>query len=568
LKQQLSRLEAYLSRHGSDGKGWNDYLHLQELRLQLKTPAKPDAAALLGVLRRFRANYPTLDLPQFAETAAALNDYLHVARTQANADLQSDTDRRLELLAEETAKLTSPPNPESLARITAVVSWLERRWQAGPVVQAIRGRFSHPNLHVRVAGEFVAAASSRAIDETAPVHDNILGTSINGSGRTLGHTHVRLAPRADRAAFDLVIEGVNRSDTVGRNGPAIIFASGVTILKGTKRITLDDRGLHLAATSANAETSSHVDGVASTKCGLMDRIIKKIAWKQIPKQKAEGDCIAAAHAERQFGDRVDAEAAEQIAEANRLFATQFRNPLLRRGEFPKLLELHTDASALHLTVAQETIGKLAAPRPAPEIEGAHAIDVRLHESTIVNLAAGLLAGRTIRQEDVEKQALEVFGKIPEGLHDDEKGPWSITFAQRDPVALKMAGDSVELTVRAEGFTSEGSSLEGMDITVRYALAREGLGFKAVRQGDPEVLPPNHLAGNPIPVRLNSLRALLKERFSKLFPAEFVSPGLKFEGKLAHLGTLPISHLSIDAGWLAIAWRMDVPPATTLAASAP
>lgn len=564
LEKCLDVLERYLGRHGADGRGWGVFLKLADLRTQIQTRSGPNTDLLRASLVKFRADHPTLDMPQFAETAAALDDYLHVARTHASPSLQSDADKRLELLEDELATLTDPPDPQSLMRMGAVVSWLERRWQAPHVVQAYLKRFSHPNLQVRIGADFIAAIASQEIDETAPVRDNILGTSIRGTGRTRGQMKVQPAAHSDGAAFDLVIDGVNLSKTVGTNGPAIIFATGQTELHGVKRITVNNLGLHAGVTSAKAKTASEVNGVATTKCGLMDKLIKRIAWKRIPRDKARGDRIAASHAERQFAERVDSQANGQLLAANRTYLSKIRNPLLRRGEFPKQLVLHTDKDALHVTASLQTTNKLAADRPAPGIDGRHALDVQIHESTIVNLAAGLLGGRTIRQEDVERQAIDLLGEVPPGLQDDEKGPWSITFAERNPVSLQFDDQTVVLTVRADGFTSEGQSLEAMDITLRYAVERKGAGFKAIRQGDPEVVPPNYVQGSPIPIRLNGLRSLLKERFIKLFPAEIDSPGIELKGKLARLGVLPVSHLSIDRGWLAVAIQMNDRPATTIA----
>lgn len=567
LRAKLAELDRYLGRHGADGQGWAAYLELAELRAELKRAASPDTRVLTRVLRRFRTRHKSLDLPRFAETAVALDDYLHRARTRANAELPQEFARRLDFLAEEAAGLTQPPDPARLARIAAVASWLDRRWQAPALVGALQRRYSHPNLHVQVGAEFVAAAADRTVDETLPVVDNILGTSIRGTGRTQARMRVRLEPNANQASFELVVEGTNHSDTVGTNGPAIIYATGETHLHGVKRVSFDENGPHASPTVAQAETDSQVNGVATTKCGIMDRLVKKIAWKRIPKQKAEGDCIAASHAERQFGDHVDLHARGPLAELGRVFSGKFRYPLLRHGEFPKQLRFSTDAESIRIVALHETSGKLAASRPAPAVEGAPHISVRMHESLVNNLAAGLLAGKTIRQADLEEQALDLLGEIPERLQEDDKGPWSITFADRDPITLSLTGGQIAVTVRAVGFSSEGRELEGMDISIRYALALEGTRFRAVRQGEPDVVPPNYVPGEPIPLRLNSLQTLLKDRFNKLFPNEIESNGLAFEGKMAHVGTLALSHLNVEDGWLSAAWMLGKPAETAASLAA-
>src|SRR5262249_39229532 len=155
--------------------------------------------------------------------------------------------------------------------------------------------------------QFLAAGVGRSLDDTAPVRDVILGTSITGTGRTVGKVGVELIPNENQAILETVLTGTNHSNNVGRNGPAVIWSQGTTTLLARKQMIIDAAGVKTQTATASAKTCSQVTGVGSTKCGLMDRIVRRAASKRIPQQKGQSEQIAAQHASQQLVGRMEKE---------------------------------------------------------------------------------------------------------------------------------------------------------------------------------------------------------------------------------------------------------------------
>ena len=110
------------------------------------------------------------------------------------------------------------------------------------------------------------------------------------------------------------MKGMNSSRTVGHNGPAIIYSTSRTSLDGEKRFYIDAEGIHAIPAQVNAHVRTRVTGVATNKGPILDRIIKKIAWKRIPKEKGKSEREAAVHAKRMLAKRLDAESGVLLAQ--------------------------------------------------------------------------------------------------------------------------------------------------------------------------------------------------------------------------------------------------------------
>ncbi|HQU45675.1 MAG TPA: hypothetical protein PK867_22870, partial [Pirellulales bacterium] len=313
LAQAVARLEVYLNAGGKNGAAWKRYLRFPDLLTALKRNAA-ESASLNAVLTRFRANHAGLELPVFQTVAASLQRYLRLVREQAEQVSSAELDEQLERLATRLAGMSDPPTPEEVAEISGSVAWLDEHGQCREVVAQVRGRLSHPNLQVHLSEEMVSSGSLREVNDVQPqpVRDAILGTRILGSGRTVGWARTRLLPDEQRALFETSIVATNRAQTVGYNGPARIYSSSTTQLKGTKRFYLDESGFHVWTAVSQADARSQIRGIGSNKHGLMDRVVRRVASKRVAQQQRAAERVASRHAERQLNARLDAEANAQL----------------------------------------------------------------------------------------------------------------------------------------------------------------------------------------------------------------------------------------------------------------
>ena len=560
LLAAIVQLGRYLDSGGANGRNWKRYLLWDQMQGQLRSPT-PDLAELDRVYRRYRADHSGLELPVWRNVSLALRAYLDLAEERADSKAPQGFDSHLGRLADRLEAFAKSGDSEELEHAATALGWLERRRQAVSLVREIRQRLSQPNLYVALSQELISSGAARDVDETEPVRDVILGTQISGSGRTVGRVLVKLIPNANSALLETVLEGVNYAQTVGANGPARIGSTSRTRLLGRQRMSLDAQGFQAMPPTSVASAQSQINGVWSTKHGLVDRLIRRIARKRIPRQKQQSETIASRHAEQRLNRRLAAELNRELIPSNANYLEKFRHPLVRLGEFPERFEFSTSTREVRFVLQKDGLGRLAAPFAPPEPQAPSALTVRFHESLPNNFAQGLLAGQTLNRTEFERLSLRYMGRVPTELQDEEpKGPWSITFARQAPITVRIGQDLASITIRGLQFSSDVRQFdEPMNITAHYRLSREAGAIKAVRQGELEIFPPGFTpgSGRRLPTRLIGFRNLLKHRFDKIFRPEIVSEGLVLPGHWQQLGKLELIELTTERGWVLLGWQ---PPA--------
>jgi hypothetical protein len=549
LGAAIGRLETYLSRYANRGADWRQFLQLRLLASQSKPGTVPNVDALLAVRAKFHSAYPGLELEPFADVRQAVDDLAR--RTLA---MGRTKEAYLNDLKEISEALRNPDHPK-LTALSEAADRLSCAGRAPKLIAALRLRFSQPNVSVNISNRFVSTAMTRPIDESSPLRDNILGTSITGTGHTVGWAQAQLVPDPDRGLIETVIHAQNYSRTVGVNGPAVICANGDTQLHGEKTLVVTADGFSSLPAVAQVTTQSRITGIGSTKHGIMDRVVKKAAAKRIPERKAQGDRVAQQHAQRMFRDKVDSQANELLASANDRYHRKLRDPLNRVGAFPQLLRFSTSADYLDVVGLQDGPSGLGATETIPIPKQGADLLVRVHESLFNNTATDMLAGRTLDQPQLDRISMDIVGHVPDRTDDPElHEPWTVTFAEDRPVSVDIDDQQAVIVVRGTKFTSSTRKFEGMRITARYKMSHEGGSLHASRQGDVEVVPIDFVPGRQtLSARQAALLGPIRKRFSRMFQSQFVSDGLHLSGNLARMGDMPASQFSADNGWIVVGW---------------
>ena len=280
--------------------------------------------------------------------------------------------------------------------------------------------------------------------------------------------------------------------------------------------------------------------------------------KQVYKKKSAAEAEASRKAAARVRNRVEQEAVGSIAQANADFQNKFRLPLVRRAAYPAVLHMQTTDDYLYATAVQATAGQLGAPADPPLLQGPSDFSVQLHETLANNVAATFLSGRTLTQEQLSKRLIEIYGKLPEEMQeDDEQEPWTITFPETRPVTLRLSDDGLQVTIRGTRFTSGDREFKAMNITANYKVEVTDQGGRLTRQGDLQIFPPNFVEGKDrFSTQETALRSILRRKFGKLFKEEVVSDGLELPGRLKNAGKLRPTRLEIGGGWLLGQWNLS------------
>lgn len=570
----LARLDTYLRGYRT-GATWRKHLKLTELRGTLVPGKTPTVAQLIEVAARFGSGHRGLEMPQFRTAAAALDRYLALRRVAAEPTSEDAFRQRLDQVAANLEKALAG-DVDALTALGDALGWLDERDAAGDLTAAVRRRFAQPNVVIQASAPLFAAGLTESVDTVEPVREQILGASVSGSGHTIGKLEIHPLADPTRALFDAEFHGVNRSRTVAAQLSARIASRGYTTLEAHKRLRFTPEGLVAECAKATACTDSSTVCVWSTAPRMRGRIVTRVARRRSAKSKSEAEQIAAERAAGKLEVRLDEQAGEQLAEANTQYWKNVRQPLASRGLFPRVDVLRTTESHIEVIGMSAGLRQLGAPVPPPPIEKSQDLVARVHESAINNLAFGLLAGETLKSEEVESKLGEAGVKVPpsEDVEEGEdaedaaprKGKWSITFADNGPIEVRFRDNGFRITIRGQRFTSQSNEFERerpynspMVVWADYRIEQTPAGPRAVRVDDIHALPPDIISGKrphmstPETALVNMLTR--ENRMGNVLRKEIGAEPFALPGRWKGAGELVLRELRSSDGCLAGSWQL-------------
>ncbi len=556
LRAAAEGLDKRLARDGATGQGWAKYLRLDELRDQIRQP-EIDLDALEAAYRRFSAGHYGLNHVWFAEVRDALLRYIQVARAIQTPELDKAYVQYVDSLADYLRSHVEQPDAERAVQIGEAIGWLESIGQAPELIEAVREQLARPNFSITASGRLVGGGVERPVDETAPVREIILGTDIHGTGHSVGQVSLSLVPNENHAVFDITYLGTTRTRNTGYNGPVVILSRGKTDIGTRKRVWMNERGLHDHLARASAKTQSEIlDIQARRRGGLVEQTARRRAREQQPQADAIASRRAAVRAER----RMDAQVGPLLREANDEIERRFRRPWTDHNVFPAKLHFSTSEEAFRVVGLQAKPDQLAAlGSPPPVIEGAD-LAVNVHESAFNNAAQTMLSGLTLHDADFRLVAERFLGQVPEQLEAmPGEEPWAIGFDRTLPVVVRFADGGLRVTLRGRRFFEGDQPHPAMNVTAAYRIVHDESGFRAVREGDLEAVPPGWEEGQRLGTRQQIVRTLLVRRFGPMFEEEFRLEALELPEQWEELGALPVAQFDAADGWLTIAWKLPEEP---------
>ena len=553
LNSALATLEQWLARSGEKtNTGWKSYLVWNDLQAQLVDGGSPDPKALELAISKFRANEIGLELNRFTAVRDALREYATSLEYSSEDKLKEAFPKQLEELAARLEAFASGGAGEELTAAGRIVGWLEQAGQTPELVKGVRHNYRSPNLFAQVSSDLVSAAVADDVNDTAPVREYILKTQIQGTAHTRGQISAGLIPSTSRATLEVVLLGNSYTNNVGYQGPVTIYSTGNTRIHARKQLYLDADGLKSAPAGASCATATSINGIDAPL-----RIIEKMAWRKAGQKKSQAEAIASGKAQARVAAQMDRRVAELVTKSNETYGDKFKKPLLRRGEFPRHIDIASTTDQMTILVQQMNPMQLAAPAAPPALDGRHDMSVRVHETAVSNFAESAIGGETLTDKRLADMMQEATGNVPEELQlSPDKDPWSITFHSVRPVSARFSGQEVKIAIRGQRFTrGENAIKEPMEISAAYKIERTGNGVKFVRQG--EVVADYVEKHARLSVTQVAFKTFMRRKFSALFKEEIDRgrDGLVLPGRMEKVGPLPLDVISADGGWLVAAWKL-------------
>jgi hypothetical protein len=557
LQAELQTLGEYLTAAGANGSGWKQYLEWDQWYGKMSKGELFETPLLITIYKKFHSGYPGLGSPPFAKSKDAFALYLRRELTADTTEAQGNIDAHCERLALHLELLAKPLPDDWDAKQAEALAWLDLCGQHPEVVADLRERMSRPNIVMQVSAEFLDGALRRNIDSHSPVHDVILGANISGTAHTVATMQSRLIPDAHRGLLELTAKGTCYSRTTADAGKVDVYSRGETPFDGTAHVIFDERGAHVDTFTFRAQSHSTTLGMSTKARPMFERLVDRVATRKIAEQAAEADRIASRHAESHLTQRFNNEAKKGLDALNRTWWDKVRQPLLAAGEFPDQMRFSTTADSLRIAAREANLFQLASPEDAPPVEGQPAVGIRIHQSGINNLFAGIWPGRNVKQQDLRTTLTQILSRISKHLGGDNlEEPWSGRLAEHQPIQVKFEDNGFQVTIRSQRFTSGTTEHGAVDMAADYKLRLDGQNLVAERQGNVRFHGPEVIVkvGEQLNAAPEGPKAILQYPVEKLFPKEVVleSP-LPLPEAWRAIGPLELTSYQCEHGWLSLNW---------------
>lgn len=555
LTRGMERLVAALnnSPDPANASQWKTFLQLAELQAELRKP-QPDLGRLDAIYQRFASGHEGLELALFADVRRLLRQYLLVCRAAGHPKLKAQYEAVLDRLASDLRALGQGLASEDRLSLARTLSWLEDAQQASELRRSVAGQFALPNLRMRISGRLLDAALGGPVEESGPVEDVILDTTIHGMDRTRGRATVELVPSLAAGEWDIVFRGITQTEATGYSSGATVHSTSVTQIGVRKRLRTDGRRITALPAQAAALVETTLQSVNPGRGGWR---AQQEAWRRAEAQRPASDRVAEEHARQRAATRMDQEVGRQLEAINR-WLDRWCGGLEQRKAWPPVLEAFSTAHALHFAAVQGGGSLLAAPLPPPPANTQADLVLQVHESAITNTAARVLAGMVLREDRLMAWLAEVFGPLgPRFQVPADAEPWTAQLAQQLPVTARFDQQQWAITLRGDRYTAEGREFPELDITLIYRIEPAGLAWQAVRQGELQVYPRGFVPGRgaQLSARQQALRSILQRRLSRLFDERWAPGELKLPAPWDRAGPLELVQWDSRQGWMTLAWRL-------------
>ena len=543
LDQAMSNLESFLATSPQHQSNWLAFLAWNDLQKELKEE-KPDLDRITQIEKAFRQNYFGLEMRQFTGVRDALANYAHALKFGSDKSKAIESfNKLLTKLSEQLQLPNATADFENTREVGQSVAYLVQGNQASSLVQSVRGAFSRANARVLISSEFVSKRFSRPVNEANPVNEVILGTQLFGKSWLQGYVTPQLLDSSSNAALRLNLNGSFSSQNIGYNRSVKLHTQGAGSVAASETIALTDRGLvPLNDTSSDANLASQINDIEARL-----RIVRKIASKQAAKQKPQADSIAEGRLENRIRTQFHEKLTQQISEANERIKTPDLPVLTRLGVDRPSRTTWSSPQYLALLWKLQGQSQLAAPTSCPLVVDPSGVTVQLHHSVVTNLLDPVLAGRIIKNTDVDSISTQFGGTLGKGLaqQKDEK-PWAITMAPFHPVEIELDDSLVKFRIRTSRLDSGDQVLKmGASIEAAYKIVLTDGAIQLERQDDVKIVLAEQRGARPA-----TIRRLLKKIFDDVFKQKLLDQPVRITDRLPNeLKDLSLMSISVDDGWI-------------------
>jgi hypothetical protein len=548
VRQRIAAFKERLARDPAEiREGWISFMLTDSMERQLAAN-RINAVTERKIRERILSGKAGLDFSPVVALRQSYLDFGDLREMTSQSDLPQYFAGLQGRVREKLVEYEKTASPFTAAEISKDVRFLRRARQAPRLLSSIDSQYDRENFLAQASRRLVAAGIEQPVDETSAISDVMLGVSIQGVARMTGQVTLEFTPSTEHAALELLLNGHAFSSNTGRKRSVTVMSTGTTSISARKSLSITDLGLSGSPAVAACATASSIDGI-DAKCGLVERL----AWKKARQSQGQAEALASSKAEARIEQRVDEQAQQMFTEANQSFRDKFRRPLIGRDGLPKSLRLGTTVDKLLVHWLQRRPDELGADTAPPPFEGEADLAVRVHQSYVSNFSAAVIGGMKLTDERLAELVKQATGDVPEELRiDDDKDAWSITFAEKSPLSVRILENGmITVTVDGDSFTRNDRHVpDKLRMSATYKYEKTPTGAKFIRQGDVAV----DFAAEKVGIAVG-IKPLMSRKFAALFKPEIDLKDIKLPGRWEKAGKLQVIDFNAAQQWISVAWNL-------------
>jgi hypothetical protein len=235
---------------------------------------------------------------------------------------------------------------------------------------------------------------------------------------------------------------------------------------------------------AEAQTNSRLRSVQSEydDVPLVGSLVQDYAMDRYRDRREAARREVQAKVAAQARQRLDRLAEEGFGKAHQKFVDQFVTPLSRLDLQPSYVESRTDEKRFTLRARLASPKHLAANTPRPRALADSVLSLQVHESALNNLVDRMgLAGRHFTAEELRRHVAEKLNR-PKPLEPGTDEEYAVTFADTDPILLRLREGRVEATLNIAQLESGSRTWRDFTVQVHYRPQAAGRSVELVREG--------------------------------------------------------------------------------------
>lgn len=445
---------------------------------------------------------------------------------------QRPTSRLAKWLAEDAARLAASEDTD-----------------AQRLAKSIEQNYRNANFRVAIAAGLIERMLPQPEAVTSVVRDRIAGTPVSGRATTTTSLGVRLTP--DESAWRLGIEaqGLVKSQTVSRGGPARLRSLGSTAFTAKKLVVVTPEGLQAAPAVAQATPrGSRLVGLSTNydRVPLVGSYVRSAARSEYGKVRSRASSETRVKVEREVRRTLDARTATQLAEMQ----TRFEQDVVDRAAGLGLrivpVEMRTTDLRLITRVRVAGASQLAAHTPRMRAPSDSLLSVQMHESMLNNALEGLeLAGATLTPEELRSRLVTRLRLPQNEVTNRDKAV--LRFASEDPIRFRLVDGRAQMTLSLDSISVRGKRHKNFKVHAFYRPEVNGLVAELVQDGTAHI-EGKMRTGSRMHLHGVMGKVLGENRRIALIGGERTNQG-KFAEALVGLAT---NQFVIEDGWIGLA----------------